>query len=228
MFLNKFILQKNYRNFLILLLTFSIILLIPAVLVEAETDSEEELNQNIVYINSTHLKYEEEKTILSGDIIIRKKEITIKAAEGELIREEQKMILEEKIKADYPGAFVSSELLTAFLNEEEYIFEKEVELDYEISEEKNMILNSDYLKIFGENNSFTAEKNVEIDYDDQLFKGDKADYDGESELMYLTGNVKIEEGEDWIKSDQAEFNLKDGEGGYTAAGNVEIKMILED
>jgi lipopolysaccharide export system protein LptA len=43
----------------------------------------------------------------------------------------------------------------------------------------------------------------------------------------LTGDVKIEEGNDWIHSESANFNFQEGEEGYTAEGNVEIKMILD-
>lgn len=39
--------------------------------------------------------------------------------------------------------------------------------------------------------------------------------------------LKIEEGNDWIRSESAIFNLKEGKEGYTAEGNVEIKMILD-
>lgn len=203
------------------------VLSVPALAQETAEQDDTAENENAVYINAARLKYEEEKTILSGGITIRKDETTIKALTGELFREEQKMILEEEIDVEYPDGRVSSKVLTAFLESEEYIFENEAKLNYSLSDGEQMILTSNYLKIFGENNSFSAENNVEIDYDQQRFKGDKADYNGETELMSLTGNVVIEEDDDWVKSDRATFNLKEGEEGYTAEGNVEIKMILD-
>ncbi|MFN2341336.1 MAG: LptA/OstA family protein [Halanaerobium sp.] len=211
-----------------LFLILSFIISAP-ILAQTETEAETETveNEKAVYINASRLEYQEEKTILSGGVRIRKDDTTINALQGELFRDEQKMILEEEIDVEYSDGRVKSKLLTAFLQSEEYIFENEAVLNYILSDGEEMILHSDYLKIFGDDSSFTAEKNVEIDYDNQKFRGDKADYDGESEMMELTGNVEIEEEEDWVRSDRATFNLKEGEEGYTAEGNVEIKMILD-
>lgn len=220
--------HKNSSNkyFQAAALTLLTIFLLSAPLLAQEETETAAANENAVYINAARLQYEDEKTILTGGITIRKDDTIINALQGELFRDEQKMILEEEIAVEYPDGQVSSKFMTAFLDNEEYIFENEVQLDYILSDGGEMLLKSDYLKIFGDDNSFAAEKNVEIDYDQQKFKGDKADYDGETELMLLTGNVVIEEEDDWVKSDRATFNLKEGEEGYTAEGNVEIKMIL--
>lgn len=217
--------------FLILIILFSFSL---SGLAQTEQNSEQPAeveeaseNEEAVYINASRLEYQEEKTLLSGGVRIRKDDTTINARQGELFRDEQKMILEEEIAVEYPDGRVNSKLLTAFLETEEYIFEDEAVLNYILSDGDEMVLHSDYLKITGDNNSFTAEKNVEIDYDGQKFRGDRADYNGETEMMELTGNVEIEEDQDWVRSDRATFNLKEGEEGYTAEGNVEIKMILD-
>jgi lipopolysaccharide assembly outer membrane protein LptD (OstA) len=209
-----------------LIFILSLIISVP-VLAQTEAAEEPVENEEAVYINASRLEYQEDKTILTGGVQIRKDETTINALQGELFRDEQKMILENEIDVEYPDGKVKSKLLTAFLETEEYIFENEAVLNYILSDGEEMILMSDYLKIFGDDNSFSAEKNVEIDYDNQKFRGDKADYDGESEMMELTGNVEIEEDQDWVRSDRATFNLKEGEEGYTAEGNVEIKMILD-
>lgn len=193
-----------------------------------EEISETEANQQAVYIDAENLKYEEEKTILGGGVTIRKNEITINALDAELIREEQKMFLENNISVDYPDGKVFSDRLEAVLKTEEYIFRENVRLEYNLSEEgKKMLLNSEYLRIFGDDKSFVAEDNVVIDYDNQKFRGENAEYDGGNELLILTNNVEIEEGDDWVKSDKATFNLAEGEEGYTAEGNVRIRMILE-
>jgi lipopolysaccharide assembly outer membrane protein LptD (OstA) len=217
--------------FLILIILFSFSL---SGLAQTEQNSEQPAegeeaaeNEEAVYINASRLEYQEEKTLLSGGVRIRKDETIINALQGELFRDEQKMILKEEIAVEYPDGRVRSKLLTAFLETEEYIFEDEAVLNYILSDGDEMILHSDYLKITGDNNSFTAEEKVEIDYDGQKFRGDKADYNGETEMMELTGNVEIEEDQDWVRSDRATFNLKEGEEGYTAEGNVEIKMILD-
>jgi lipopolysaccharide export system protein LptA len=221
--------MKNMRSIisliLIILLSFS---LAAAAQQEDQVEevSEPEANEQAVYINADKLDYQEEKTLLSGGVKITKGDTIINALNGELFREEQRMILRDEIDVEYPDGKVTSDLLTAYLQEEEYEFEDNVTLNYQLSEGE-MLLTSSYLNIFGENNSFHAEENVEIDYDEQKFRGDQADYDGQTEMMILTGNVEIEEGQDWVRSDRATFNLAEGEEGYTAEGNVEIRMILD-
>ena len=231
------------KIFTALLIVILIIFFISPAVLAQETNSQEDIennsqiveqnqeadeNEEAVYINAQNLDYQDEKTILSGGLEIRKDDTEIESEEGELFREENKMILKKNIRVEYPDGKVSSELLTAFLKSEEYIFENNVKLDYILqNQEGSLFLTSNYLKIYGENNNFTAEENIVIDYEDQKFKGDKAEYNGDAEELLLTGNVTIEEGEDWIKSDRAVFKLGEDEEGYQAEGNVEIKMILE-
>jgi lipopolysaccharide assembly outer membrane protein LptD (OstA) len=193
----------------------------------AQEESAVETEEQTVYINAESLDYQEDKTLLSGGIEIRRDETIIRSERGELFREEQKMILEENIELEYPDGRVSSDFLTAFLKADEYVFENNVRLDYIVSDENDkLILKSEYLKIFGENSSFTAEKEVVIDYEQQIFKGDNAEYDGSSETLELSGNVEIEEDNDWIRSDKAVFDLSEDGEGYTAEGNVQIRMEL--
>lgn len=209
---------------------FALILLLVIIScsVSAQEEGTAEAEQQTVYINAESLDYQEDKTLLSGGIEIRREDTIIRSEQGELFRAEQKMLLKGNVELEYPDGRVSSDILTAFLKADEYIFEENVKLDYRLSaENKDMILNSGYLKIYGEDSSFTAEKEVEIDYDQQKFKGDNAEYDGSSEALELSGNVEIEEDDDWIKSDKAVFDLSEGGEGYTAEGNVQIRMILD-
>lgn len=223
---SRFKFHKLNAILIIVFLTLSLTIS-ASVLAQIEGEEEPVENEKAVYINAARLEYQEDKTILSAGVRIRKDETTINALQGELFRDQQKMVLEEEIDVEYPDGKVKSKLLTAFLETEEYIFEDEAVLNYLLSDGEEMILMSDYLKIFGDDNSFSAEENVEIDYDNQKFRGDKADYNGKSEMLELTGNVEIEEDQDWVHSDRATFNLQEGKEGYTAEGNVEIKMILD-
>ncbi|MCF8001592.1 MAG: hypothetical protein K9K76_07050 [Halanaerobiales bacterium] len=211
--------KSAFIIFTIVLLTIS-----PNVIAQEENQSE----ADTVYINADQLEYKDETTILSGNLVIRKNDTTIKAQKGELFRKENKLSLEDEIKVDYEDGEVQAKNLTAFLENEKYIFENQVVLNYNLEDnENNMNLESGYLEIFGDNNSFNAKENVFIKYEGRNFKGDNAEYNGEEEIMYLTGNVMIEEGEDWVKSDKAKFFLGSEDKGYTAEGNVEIKMILD-
>ena len=204
-----------------------IILIIFSAAGVAEEIAEPEESQS-VYINAERLRYQEDKTILSGGVSIRKSDTHITALRGDLFREEQRIFLEEDVKAKYPDGTVRAGSLNAFLNEEEYIFEEAVLLNYQLSAEKDkLILTSQYLKLFGSDKSFAAEKSVEIDYDGQNFRGDKADYNGQTEILLLSGSVEIEEDGNFIKSDRARFNLAEGEEGYTAEGNVELMIRID-
>lgn len=204
-----------------------IILIIFSAAGVAEEIAEPEESQS-VYINAERLRYQEDKTILSGGVSIRKSDTHITALRGDLFREEQRIFLEEDVRAEYPDGTVRAGSLNAFLNEEEYIFEEAVLLNYQLSAEKDkLILTSQYLKLFGDNNSFAAENGVEIDYDGQNFRGDKADYNGQTEILLLSGSVEIEEDGNFIKSDRARFNLAEGEEGYTAEGNVELMIRID-
>ena len=150
----------NKLNFKWIILILFISLIFNFTLVFAQEDNQENSTEaETVYIDSDHLKYEEEKTILSGNIVIRKDDTTIKANNGELIREENRLLLENEINVDYEDGNVSSNNLTALLKEEEYIFENNVKMDYILeNREENMQLESEYLQVFGENNSFNAKK----------------------------------------------------------------------
>jgi lipopolysaccharide export system protein LptA len=220
--------MKNYKQKTIILILIILLFSSHTIAIAQESNQEDSNGSETVYIDADHLKYEDNRTILSGNIVIRKNETTIKANNGELLREENKLFLTDSIDVDYADGKVTSNNLTALLKEEEYIFENSVKMDYRLNEEdENMELESDYLKIFGNNNSFNAKTNVLIRYEGKNFKGDNAEYVGEEEILYLTGNVLIEEGEDWVKSNQAKFFLGEDEGGYTADGNVQIKIILD-
>lgn len=219
---------KKKIKIMLLILTLVLVLFNSSFVLAQAENEQEQSESKAVYINAQHLEYEDDKTILSGEITIRKNDTTIKAQNGELFREDDRMELKEDITVDYSDGSVVADLLTAFLNSEEYIFKNNVRLEYLLKDKKeNMILNSNYLKIFGDSNSFEAEDSVVIDYEDKRFKGDNANYNADQEIMYLTGNVLIEEGDDWVKSNQAQFFLGEGEGGYTADGDVEIKMTLD-
>jgi len=216
--------RKYKRNTLVVIFILILLTISPIVLAQEENQTE----ADTVYINADQLEYKDETTILNGNLVIRKNNTTINAQKGELFREENKLSLEDKIEVDYEDGVVQSKKLTAYLENGKYIFEDKVVLNYNLEDdENNMNLVSDYLEIFGDNNSFNAKQNVLIKYEGKNFKGDKAEYDGEEEIMFLTGNVMIEEGEDWVKSDKAKFFLGSEDKGYTAEGNVEIKMMLD-
>ncbi len=201
------------------------------VLAQNEGDSK----KSTIHIKAGELKNEDGLIYLSGGLTIKKDDITLKSPEGEFNDEENKIVLNNGVDMVYTDAKISAKEMTGYFDNDDFVFENNVKMDYNSGEEndkgknKKFILESSSLEINSESKSFIAENNIIIDYDDKIIKGNKAEYDDEKELLIVTENVYIrEENGDWIKSDKAEFDLGTGKETFTAVGNVEIEISLED
>lgn len=195
---------------------------------------EEESEKSTLHIKAGELNNKEGLILLSGGLTIVKDDITLKSPEGEFDDEENKIILTNGVDMDYADGKITSQKMTGYFDRDDFIFENNVKMDYnpqeenEEGEKKKFNLESTKLEINSETQSFTAENNVTIDYDQKIIKGNKADYDGESEILTVTEEVYIrEENGDWIRSDKAEFDLSTGEEDFKATGNVEIEITLD-
>ena len=202
-----------------------------AVLAQNEDDSK----KSTIHIKAGELKNEDGLIYLSGGLTIKKDDITLKSPQGEFDDKENKIVLNKGVDMDYPDAKISAQEMTGDFDNDDFVFENNVEMDYNSGEEneegknKKFILESSFLELNSESKSFIAKNDIKIDYDNKIIKGDEAEYNDEKELLIITENVYIkEENGDWIKSDKAEFDLSTGEENFTAVGNVEIEMSLED
>ena len=197
--------------------------------------NEDDSKKSTIHIKAEELKNEDGLIYLSGGLTIKQDDITLKSPEGEFDDEENKIVLNNGVDMDYTDAKISAQEMTGYFDNDDFVFENNVKMNYNSGEEneegknKKFILESSYLKINSESKSFIAENNIIIDYDNKIIKGNKAEYNDEKELLIITENVFIrEENGDWIKSDKAEFDLSTGEETFTAVGNVEIEISLED
>jgi lipopolysaccharide assembly outer membrane protein LptD (OstA) len=183
-----------------------------------------------VQIRAGFLKNKEDKVELSKGVEIKKDEIELSAPKGTLKREEKKLILTEGVKMNYDQGKIESQKMTGWLNDDRYLFEKDVIFDYKPQEKgkKGFVLRAPYLEMWSEEKSFIAKKGVTIDYDQKILKAEKAEYIDEKDQLILRENVYIkEENGDWVKSNKAVFDLGTEQESFTADGDVEIKIMLE-
>mgnify|MGYP006272189893 FL=1 len=224
---------KNYSGVKIMILLLALGMMLSG-LAGSAAAQEEEAEKSTIHIKAGELNNKDGLILLSGGLTIVKDDITLKSPEGEFDDEENKIILTNGVDMDYADGKITSQKVTGYLDRDDFIFENNVKMDYnpqeenEEGEKKKFTLESTKLDINSETQSFTAENNVIIDYDQKIIKGNKADYDGENEILVVTEEVYIqEENGDWIKSDRAEFDLSTGEENFKATGNVEIEITLD-
>ena len=225
--------NKGYSIINILFLVLALVLMICSLTVIV--DAQESQNQkSTLHIKAGELDNKDNLILLSGGLTIVKEDITLKSPEGEFDNQKNKIVLVKGVDMDYSDGKITAQEMTGYFDRDDFIFEKNVEMDYnpqETNEEgkkKKFTLESSQLEINSETQSFTAENNIIIDYDQKIIKGNKADYDGEKEILTVTEDVYIKkENDDWIKSDKAEFDLSTGKEDFKATGNVEIEISLD-
>ena len=224
---------KNYSGVKIMILLLALGMMLSG-LAGSAAAQEEEAEKSTIHIKAGELNNKDGLILLSGGLTIVKDDVTLKSPEGEFDDEENKIILTNGVDMDYADGKITSQKVTGYLDRDDFIFENNVKMDYnpqeenEEGEKKKFTLESTKLDINSETQSFTAENNVIINNKKKIIKGNKADYDGENEILVVTEEVYIqEENGDWIKSDRAEFDLSTGEEDFKATGNVEIEITLD-
>ncbi|MFP4017486.1 MAG: hypothetical protein ACLFUI_10690, partial [Halanaerobiales bacterium] len=112
----------------------------------------------------------------------------------------------------------------AWINEDRYIFEDDVDMIQNLDDGEFSLL-SPYLELMKEDNSFKANKGVVIEYNGRTLKGDEVLYNDQEETLELISNVYIEEEDgDWVRSKRAVFYLKTEE--FSAEGDVELEIDI--
>ena len=225
--------KKN--NFVYLFISFIALWTLISFVMMGNIKAQDTKNEkSTLHIKAGELNNNEGLIILSGGLTIVKDDINLKSPDGEFDDEENKIILTNGVDMDYSEGKITAQKMTGYFDRNDFIFENNVKMDYnpqeknEEGERKKFTLESSDLEINSETQSFSAENNVTIDYDQKIIKGNKADYDGENEILTVTEEVYIrEENGDWIRSDKAEFDLSTGEEDFKATGNVEIEITLD-
>ncbi|MFW6237952.1 MAG: LPS export ABC transporter periplasmic protein LptC [Halanaerobiales bacterium] len=209
------------RKVLIAVLTVSIFLF-PFYAVAQEEDSGEE-ESSTVQTRADNLEKTDEKLILKNNVVVIRGENRINADRAELFREDERAELWDNVSAEYSQGTVTSRELIAYMDEDRYEFREDVVLNHSTDEGEEMTLETPFLELFTEDNSFNAREGVVIEFQERTLKSDKAEYDGETEILTMVDNVQIEEDGDWIRSEKAEFDLG-AEDEFTAEGSVELEF----
>ncbi|MFW5999674.1 MAG: LPS export ABC transporter periplasmic protein LptC [Halanaerobiaceae bacterium] len=212
------------KKALITVIILVIILFPPVTAAQEEGNGDEE--SSTVQTRADKLEYADDMVVLKDNVEVIRGENRITADRAELYREEDKAELWDNINAEYSQGTVTSRELTAFMDEDRYEFREEVVLKHRTEEGEEMTLETPLLELFTDDNSFDARDGVVIDFQDRTVRSEKADYDGETEILTMVENVEIEDEGDWIKSERAEFDLGE-EDVFSAEGAVELEFEVD-
>lgn len=72
-------------------------------------------------------------------------------------------------------------------------------------EEETIILRSHYMRYNREEGFYLAQEEVEIYYQDYILTGDEAEIHEDAEVLYMTGNVVVYQGDDVLKGEYLTF-----------------------
>ena len=178
-----------------------------------------------IRLETGYLNRQGDKIELSNGVIIQQDNIRLKAEWGTLFRDENRAELHENIEMTYDEGEVTSRLMTAWLEDDRYIFEEDV-IFIRSQDGDELRLESLYLELDQVENTFYARDEVKIDYNQRILKADEVNYIEADEIMELTGNVHIEEEDGWVKGEKAVFYLDAEEDKFTVEDQVEIEMEL--
>lgn len=103
------------------------------------------------------------------------------------------------------------------------------------------LLRTPYLKVFYTNSKsadygrqsqgvrrIEARGGVYVESGIQVATGDKADYDAQTEIMIMTGNVVLIDGCNVVRGDKLHVNLRTGESKVTALNSNRVNLKLEN
>ncbi|MCG8515445.1 MAG: LPS export ABC transporter periplasmic protein LptC [Halanaerobiales bacterium] len=209
------------RVFLVLLL---MVLWTGLMSAEADTGA---TDKETVHIRPGRLYYTEDKMEMSEGVIIYKGEADerITASTGVYYQQENKALLKGEVVLEHAAGTINSAEMTALLAENRYIFTNGVTMEQELEDQTDFTLEARELVLNTNDDSFVAEGGVLIKHNNRVLKGDQVAYNDLVETLELTGNVLIEESDgDWIKCDQALFELKTDQ--FTAENNIELELKI--
>lgn len=171
---------------------------------------------------SGELDYQED-TMRFGENTITEDDIKIISNAGTYFEKDKKLLLKGDIKLNSDDYIITSSHMEGLTEDNLYIFEENVIMKNINPDKEDFDLESQYLKLNSETKNFTAENSVKINHDKKQIESKKADYNNESELLNLSGAVKVikEDGTE-IRADQMDINLKSDSDDLKASGNIDI------
>lgn len=180
--------------------------------------------EDSLIIKTSYLVRKDDIIESTNGITIVKGDVEIDAEHGLYYRDEKKAEMSGNVVLLHNKGEISSQRMTAWINEDRYIFNEEV-LMLQNLDDGQFNLKSKFLELMKEDNSFTARQDVIIEYNERTLKGDEVLYNDQEQTLELISNVYIEEENgDWVRSERALFDLETEE--FTAEGNVELEIDI--
>ncbi|KXS40925.1 MAG: lipopolysaccharide export system protein LptA [Candidatus Frackibacter sp. T328-2] len=204
-----------------ILVLFLVLLIFNGVVAAKENDT--------VHLRAGRLKYIGDKIEISNGVTIIKGKYTIKAPRGKIYKEKNKAVLTDGISLKSNQGDINSQEMIGLLDEDKYIFKRDVKLFNKTNNDQEFQLSTSYLEMYGNEESFQTDQGVIIDYDNKEIKAKKAIYNDKEQTLVLENDVQIKEGNgDWIEGSRAVFYLDSKEDNFIIEKNVEVEMELSD
>lgn len=156
-------------------------------------------------------------TLIKGDVEINSERVVY-------FEDEKRAEIEGDVVLVHDKGEISSETMTAWINEDRYIFKEKVKMLQEL-DDGEFTLKSPYLELMQDDSSFKANRGVVIEYNGRTLKGEEVLYNDQEQTLELISKVYIEEDNgDWVRSERALFYLETEE--FTAEGSVELELDI--
>jgi len=183
--------------------------------------------QASMQISAGSLNYQEDWIDLKDGVTIFWQDLEITSRYGEIDRENSIAYLYEDIEMLMERGHIRSLKMTIYLDDEDILFEEEVELTLEEDEDNEPLnLTAPRLLYNAERESYEMDSGLTIYQGGRTITSEEGDYREEEGIFYLRRQVEIvEENGDRITSDRAEIDMEDGQV-FTAEGNVSIELKL--
>ncbi|MGM0502163.1 MAG: LptA/OstA family protein [Bacillota bacterium] len=202
----------------IIVLSFSL-----RVPIQATSDNKEEEAK----LTADRVKYKKKENlrIAIGNVVLDYKDNFVTSDKLEMHTEDNLLLFLGDVNLERPDEIISSEKLNFDLEKDQLEARENVTLDTTTGEEK-IHLTSGYLKLWLATDNMLAEKDVYMEYDGQQIRGQKLDYNAETERMIITEQAEIKEDGEWIQSDKIVVDLESGS--IDAQGQVQMEFELEE
>jgi lipopolysaccharide assembly outer membrane protein LptD (OstA) len=201
--------------------------------VEMEGQENEQEEESVVELTADQVNYDKEndQMVFVGNVVIIQEDTTLTAQQASFNVDTKIGQISGNVKLVKEDITITGEELEAYLNDKRYIFENQVELMQErtddAGEPDNLSWTCQKLEIFTDTKNMNATGEVVITKKDYTITAQEAIYNDAEDMITITGQVKIEEIENdrEITGDKAVFYI--GDDRLEVTGNVKSRMILD-